>query len=142
MTDRLAAHQFRELESTERFGERNTLMNRFQRFSSVKRAAVPVTNTELQQAVQNLLLSLRNGRSFNPVSFNEETFQKSHQHLEFIIYTFKFSCLDFCYSCFICLSQTVQAQLQLVQNAAVRLVTGTDLSLSAQLSLEFISRLF
>lgn len=49
----------------------------------------------------------------------------SRQHLETLIQAFISSCLDYCNGLYFGLSQSLLSRLQLVQNAAARLLTGT-----------------
>ena len=48
------------------------------------------------------------------------------RHLELLIHTLIFSCLDYCNALFTCLNCAALSLLQLVQNAAARLLTKTN----------------
>ncbi len=73
---------------------------------------------QVTELVQSCFLQLRNIAKIRCIS--------SSADLELLIHTFIFSHLDYCNSLYTCLSQAALNRLQLVQNAAARLLTRTS----------------
>ena len=71
----------------------------------------------VNKMVQTCFFQLRNIAKIKPLL--------SVSNLEHVIHAFIFSRLDYCNSLFTCLSQADLSRLQLIQNAAARLLTGT-----------------